>query len=290
MVTPQDFPDPTNPKVEIFINWVKLLEISGRLGKQLSKRAEDRTGTANFSQDLISWVQSLPETLLLTIHTVRTTAFDRDVHRLYLTYLTNITLLHMSKSSQLLPRASNAAIIAASCMARLFEDYLVRGSIRFLSGDAGWEIAVALLALLHARRIEDLRLYAEADIRTLCIALKQMALLWPSSRLFYSAFDKLLGPDQASIDLVHNPTVGVEEGDEDAEMVDPNDGTTNWMDYFPFVTAQTSPLIDSILTRNMVLPFSGLDWPMDINVTLQDFLSLPEFLLPNDASFDIFNL
>lgn len=285
MVTPQDFPDPTNPKVEIFINWIRLLDISGRISKQLSMKQEDRTDTICYSQDLISWIRALPETLSLPISTVRTTAFDRDVHRLYLTYLTNITLLHLSKSSQLLPKAAKAAIIAASCIARLLEDFLTRGSIRFLSGDAGWEIAVALLALLHARRVEGLESYAEADIRTLRTALMQMALLWPSSRMFTSAFDKLLGPDQGSANLVQNLLVGVEDDEEDTVMLNPTNGAVDWMDYFPFVTAQTSPLINAVLARNLAMPFTGPEWPMDINATLQGFLSLPD-----DHDFDIFSL
>ncbi|POR32512.1 Fungal specific transcription factor domain-containing protein [Tolypocladium paradoxum] len=285
MVTAEDFPDPSDPKVEIFINWVKLLDISGRISKHLSKRVEDRTDTANFSHDLTSWVQSLPEALSLPIRTARTMAFNRDVHRLFLTYLTNITLLHLSKSSQLLPKASKAAIVAASCVARLFEDFLTRGNIRFLSGDAGWEIAVAILALLHARRIEDLRPYADADIQTLRTALRQMTLLWPSSRMFYAAFDKLLGIDQTSVNR-HNPIVRA-EGDqvEDAEILDPIGGDADWMDSFPFVTEQTSPLINAVLVRSPAMAFSGLHWPLDFNAGLQEFLSQPD-----DYSFDMFNL
>lgn len=134
MVTPADFPDPHDPKVGIFINWVKLHSISGQISKHLNRPVEDRTSIVGFSHQLAAWVRSLPESLSLPIHTRRTVSFDRDVHRLYITYLANVTLVHLTKSSQLFPRASTAAIVAASCLARIFEDLLTRGSIRFLSG------------------------------------------------------------------------------------------------------------------------------------------------------------
>lgn len=283
MVTVQDFPDPSKPKVGIFINWVKLLEISGRINQQLSKKEGNRTSMIHLSQELISWVQAMPEALSLSIGSSRTMAFDRDVHRLYLTYLTNIILLHMSKSSELLPKASKAAIIAASCVARLLEDYLARGNIRFLTGDAGWEIAVALLALLHARRMEGMRDQVNADIQVLRTSLKQMAMHWPSSRMFASGFDRLLDSDRTFVYPVQTAIIGSIQGESDVELLDSNDGTEDWMRYFPFVTVQTSPLINSMLAHDQALSFP-LDWPMDFNATLQEF-----FFMPEDRSFDAFN-
>lgn len=320
MVTPEDFPDPSDPKVHIFINWVELLGISGRISKQLNKKIEDYTNTASFSRELTSWVQSLPTSLSLSIRTARTTSFDRDVHRLHVTYLTNVTLLHLSKSSQLLlPKASKAAIVAASCVARLFEDFLTRGNVRFLSGEAGWEIAVALLALLHARRIEDLRAHADADIRTLRTALRQMALMWPSSRMFAAAIDKLSAVDDqpaaapapsasagrhtqqqnnssninTNDNAVETGSDGARHGVEDAEMLgvidddddDDDDENADWMDAFPFVTEETSPLIGAVLARNLAVPLPELDWPLDISVNLQEFLALP-----SDYSFGMLSL
>lgn len=280
MVTPSDFPDPSNPKVHIFINWVKLHEITGRISKHLYKAVEDRTDGAKLSQDLISWVQALPAPLHLSIQTSRSVSFDRDVHRLHLAYLTNITLLHMNQSAHDLPRATKAAIVAASCVARLFEDFLARGNIRFLSGDAGWEIAVAILALVSAQRIEKLKPYADADIQTLRTALQQMSLLWPSSRMFSVALDKLLSVDQGSVPQVPR---GAEQVD--ADMLDAMQGGTDWMDYFPFVTEDTSPLTRALLVQSSPMAFTGFTWPGDFSIGLQQFLT--EY---DDHSFDMFNM
>lgn len=284
MISVDDFPNPSDPQAQTFVQWVKLWEISGRISKHLSRRSENRTEITHFTKDLTSWVQSLPEYFILTIHTARTTMFNRDVHRLYITYLTSVILLHLSKSPQLLPKASNTAIIAASCVARLFEDFLTRGKIQFLSGEAGWELAVAILALLHARRFEDLRQHADADIYILRTALGQMALRWPSSRMFSAAFDKLSSPENISLAPTRNPIFSV-LGDQvqDTEMLDAIEDASDAMGLFPFVTDQTSPLIRVVLSRDLTMPFSGLDWPLDISANLQDFLPLEDydFSIPN---------
>ncbi|CAK7223824.1 hypothetical protein SEUCBS140593_005362 [Sporothrix eucalyptigena] len=125
----------------------------------------------------------------------RTSNFNRDVHGLHLTYLSAITLLHLSKDALPLPKASVGAIVAASCTTRIFHDYLVRGSVSFLAGQCGWYIAIAILALLHARRLEGLRAYAEADIQILRAAMSAMAETWHSARVWGKNFAKLLDTD-----------------------------------------------------------------------------------------------
>ena len=54
MVTSEDFPDPSSPKTQIFIHWVRLMDISGRISKHLSRKGEDRTGTAGLLCELTS--------------------------------------------------------------------------------------------------------------------------------------------------------------------------------------------------------------------------------------------
>ncbi|KAL2827257.1 fungal-specific transcription factor domain-containing protein [Aspergillus pseudoustus] len=310
MVSAADFPG--NPSthtgigIPIFIARAQLATITGHITKQ-------RPDT---SAALITWIQSLPAAITLKIRTPRTQSFHRDIHRLHLSYLAAIVLLNLAQPADPspLPRASEVAIIAASCIARLWEDYLARGNIRFLSGDAGWEIAVALLALLDARRAGELCAAANADIKTLRTALRGMARLWPSSKMFEGAFDRLLGDDDDDDD---NPAkhVGREQHPVDAALVvrtdsraennnhddgnasnDKNNNhntaadtdtphsppfvtttTTDWMEYFPFITGATSALIDAVLARNLssLAVFTDPLWPVDINDALQAFLALP---------------
>ena len=196
-------------------------------------------------------------------------------------------------------------IIAASCIARLWEDYLARGNIRFLSGEAGWEIAVALLALLDAQRVDSLRAAAQADIETLRTALREMARLWPSSNMFEAAFDRILESNSSKPVYVVNEASSApiptalnatpDPGDDpnnaadsyntyirpepqhEHERTDAADHDTAWMEYFPFITGATSSLIDAVLTRNLSRLAMSTEplWPVDINDALQALLVLP---------------
>ncbi|KAI5303731.1 hypothetical protein KEM55_000387, partial [Ascosphaera atra] len=112
--------------------------------------------------------------------------FNRDTHQLYLPYLSAITLLYLTPSSQPLAKSYTTAILSAACVARIFEDYLARRSVRFLQGLAGWHIAIAIIALLHGRRIRQLTEQCDRNIALLRIALKEIGRSWPSARLFAS--------------------------------------------------------------------------------------------------------
>jgi hypothetical protein len=226
------------------------------------------------TRELIAWVGSLPHGFsLYPAGSERDSHLDRDIQLLHLPYLTTISLLYLRKSSQPLPKASIAAIVAASCVARIFEGYLARGSLRFLPGQSGWYITIAILALLHGRCVEAMTPAADGHIRTLRTALKQMALLWHSARMFDLGFDKLLGSDLntttelARAHPIQNGSHPVESPSLDELCAD--DGI-NWKDFFPCVTASTSPLIRVILEDQMAMPLEELDWPMDFDTELHD--------------------
>lgn len=356
MLTREDWPDPNDPRAEIFINFIQLCEIMGRIGKRMFRRADGLESPVSPAQDLTLWVQSLPVHLRPSFEASRTVTFNRDVHGLHLVYLSTVTLLHLSKSDEPLPRASVAAIAAASCTARIFRDYLARGSVRFLAGQAGWYITLAILALLHARTIDRLAVHADADIRTLRDALQQMALLWHAAKMFSMGFDRILGPGGKNKDSNSNKNArdNIPDGNSSFTFVthnriNPNTTNTNhndnltlpqqhqqwkqqpthdqggqgpqihsqsslrdnlmsntnqniglgtgtsldWMGYFPYVTAQTSPLIAELLTAtannddtNMdELPFgSDLDWSADMTAQLHEF-----FVRPDEINLDAFN-
>jgi len=291
MISVDDFPDPSDIRADIFVRWVKLTEIMGRISKMLCIRKDTCTSTAPLASELVNWVQSLPDRLQLQIGGDRTTGFNRDVHGLNLVYLATITLLNLRKNraGRILPKAGRPAVVAASCIARIFEDYMARGSVRFLAGQAGWYIAVAILALLHARGDPHLQPFADRDIRTLRTALRQMASLWHSSKMFDLGFDKLVAVDPArmvgddsSPDAPNGDgaAADAETGFEDADLAD----DINCLDYFPCITANTSPLIHAVLADDKVMPFEELHWPVDLTVRLQEFFTSPDNFVFDDFS------
>ncbi|PGH31773.1 hypothetical protein GX50_05439 [[Emmonsia] crescens] len=270
----EDFPEPKDHfRAQTFIYWVRLSNDVGRVAKYLIQKTETTQFPGHLARELVDWVQSLPEPLRLPIATNRTTPFNRDVHQLHLPYLTTITLLYLTKSCQPLPKAYTTATLSASCVARIFEDFLVRGSIRFLQGMAGWHIAVAILALLHARRIQTLTETADSDIKILKIALKEMAKMWPSASMLDKEFDRILASNEFVVSEKRSPAhpMDLRSTNSLSELADLATGTLiNVMDFFPFATIQTSPLVEILLSQNSTMIFTDLEWPRDISAQLHD--------------------
>ncbi|KAL2013170.1 hypothetical protein VTN00DRAFT_695 [Thermoascus crustaceus] len=183
---------------------------------------------------LKEWARSLPAHLQLPFSAGHTAVFNREIHQLHLPYLTSITLLHLSKSTQPLPKACTAGILAASCVARIFEDFLTRGSLRFLQGMA----------------VEYLSAAADQQIGILRLALKEMAKTWHSSKMFDAGFERLLSSAQPA----HGPeTTGLsnQAGEEShmaasmlAELVT-HGGGVDVLDYFPYATGNESAVCDT---------------------------------------------
>ncbi|KAH8429226.1 fungal specific transcription factor domain-containing protein [Aspergillus melleus] len=154
--------------------WVKLCGIVGNIAKHLMRTSNNMVlhFPVHHAQELISWAHALPHHLSLPIESDLTVSFNRDVHQLHLPYLATIIVLHLSQSTKPLPRAYPAAILAASCIARILKDCLARGRIRYLMGISCWYCGMAMLALLHARRIPHLAKCAEEDVRIVLLALQ----------------------------------------------------------------------------------------------------------------------
>jgi hypothetical protein len=279
----QDFPDPEDIRATIFIHWVGLCDILGRVRKYLNQR----TGTTPMSLDLFmelrTWIHSLPSHLNLPFATQSTVYFRREVHQLHLPYLASITILHLSESTQSLPKAYTAGILAASCVARIFEDLLARGSLHFLQGMDGWYIAIAMLALLHARRTKQLSAAADRQIDILRLALKEMARRWHSSKLFDAGFERLLGDHETALakETVLPNVSEQESGLPPSILADPSaQNGVNFLDYFPYATAETTPLFSAVMADTQ-MPFMELDSLNDLTMELHGLF---------DPPFDDFNL
>ena len=270
------------------------------MGQHLSRNSE-HSFPATLAQELIGWVRNLPEPLTLPIASDRTRAFDRDVHKLHLPYLTTIIILHMNRSTQHpqqpLPEVYTTAISSASCIARIFKDCLARGQIRFLGAIATWYVGVAIVALLHTQQIERLAKRGAEDIRILRTALNELATLWPTAAIFVRGFERL----KAFANLADSTRQG-QGNDGRPSQQEPNfsrvDGSTSsltlsdlnwmhgidWQSYFPFMTVQTSSLLAEILaaeqqTENFLGDISWLDDP---TVQLQNMFD-PSDVFPNNS-------
>ncbi|KAF9889824.1 hypothetical protein FE257_006914 [Aspergillus nanangensis] len=278
--TPADFAHPEDCKTTIFIQWVQLCCIVGRVGDHLRRNPSSTQVAHGLLDELKSWAHALPEPLQLRLSAGVSPDFEPDLYQLHLPYLACITLLHMAKSSHSIPTAYTAAILSATCTSRIFEEFLVRGSLRGLQGMAGWYIAVALLALLHARRASGLQQAADAHIHVLRTALREMGKRWDSARMYDASIQKLLRTeerDQVTIAATQHDEVEIEDRSGGSYVGAAERHSHNAQQYFPGTSTDTSPLFEMLLPRDRQLPFAEPepDHDYDLSYLLYDIFDNP---------------
>ena len=285
-----DFGPSPDSRAHIFIHWVRLCDIIGRVGQHLSRSPGDAF-PVSLAWELIGWIRNLAPSLNIPITSERTRTYDRDVHKLHLPYLTTVTLLHMNPSSQhstqALPQVHTTAISSAACIARIFRDLLARGHIHFLGAIASWYAGVAIIALLPTQRIDRLAKHGREEIGTLKAALVYMSSLWPTATILLRGFERLRAFDKLDGEGLR-PSAGLNAEGHSAQQraqsdpVPPDASTCSplpdenwihgidWHSYFPFVTEQTSGLLSEILTQEHETFLDSTFWDDDMAAALQD--------------------
>lgn len=266
----EDFPpDPQSQrKGLVFIHWVRLCGILGRLAKNLSRSATMEAPGLRSSthMELAAWINTLPSQLQLRLDSKTTTTFDRDVHQLHLPYLTAVVIAHLRRSAQDLPQALPPAILAASCTARMLRDILVRGNTRFLMAITCWYCGTAFIALLQGSRIPQFAKDAEEGLSILTSTIEQLQKMWPTANIIRQAFDRMrkdLPTDVAANNLTslsligRQPTsfptenpAGIQGENNGAAHQQPGaaaEPESDWMELFPFVSASTNKIAECLL-------------------------------------------
>ncbi|KAJ5806876.1 hypothetical protein N7474_010468 [Penicillium riverlandense] len=282
-----DWPSSKRREAEIFIQWVKLCEIVGHVAKHLRRHPEAKDRARDLLDDLKVWIANLPQDLRLPYFEGSLSNFDRDICQLHLPYLCCLILLDLRKSSQQDLGVDIVAILASSCVARIFEDLLIRGSLRFLQGMAGWYITISLLALIRATEIPAFASTTDGPIRVLRVALKDMAERWPSAKMFHHGIEHLMSspcgdrPDGRTRQTEDQDTQELRQLEkldsfryQGQSHVDPNTLTAtavqNSLNFFPGANPETTPFFKELLS---------LTDPLGLPLTSDEF---------NQALFDLF--
>lgn len=277
--TVEDFPPEHASQGEIFVYYVRLTEIIGHVSRRLNFGRQGSPSIIDLAKSLQTWVQTLPPHLALPFESSRTDSrdFQRDVHQLHLPYLTAITLLYMDASNHALPKASVTAVLAASCVARIFEDFLARGSIMFVSGIGGWYVAIAILALLHGAQMPELRKNAYEQIDILMIALREVAKSWYSSKMFLNVLEK----------HVNNQPTGQQQKSLSGNVFENGTPSPTWSNlassdgldclaFFPRHSAQTTNLFGILYADTAAETLLNVSWPIDFDTSLLDLFDQPQ--------------
>jgi len=240
-----DFPaDATSQrKGLIFMHWVRLCAIMGRIAKRLLQSDKD-DALGDLRQELMEWAMSLPAEIRLQIGSARTVMFDRDVHQLHLPYLTTIIILHLKRSPHDLPQALPPAILAASCVSRLLRDILTRGNARFLMAITCWYTGVAMIPLLQATRIKQFKEDALDGIGILVNTIEQLQKMWGSADVIRQGFDRLLKT------MSHETAMDLGRREDMLKLSEAYHVTADnfdWSALFPFVTKSTNAIAECLL-------------------------------------------
>lgn len=255
-----DFPADQHTQAQIFVHWVQLCRLMGQVQKQMLSARQTGIGiaTSQIAASLTGWLNSIPEPIKLSISTAETVTFRKDVHLLHLPYLTTIALVYLNTTGQDYPEISIAAVLAATCTARIIRDFLLHGAVRALPEDTGWSIAIAVTALMHVCLIPAFDTHARTDIRTLLTALEHMSATWTSSNIMLIGLRRLIATShhktsqgqhrgtapRPTSSTSHAPSfVPGANGVEDLAV---NDGF-QWAEFFPFASAATSPSFHAML-------------------------------------------
>ncbi|KAI7971932.1 hypothetical protein EIK77_007531 [Talaromyces pinophilus] len=284
-----DFPElEDKKKAEVFVYWVRLCAIIGRVAKELSRSANSSSNTSPFpvhlARELIEWIRSLPPHLQLRIGSSHTSDFQLDIHQLHLPYLAVIVVLHLARSPQSLPRALPPAIMAATCIARILKDVLLRSVIGYMMPITCWYTAMSFICLLQAHRTDHLKDGAKAEIEILVLTVKELQKKWATGTVIRQQFERLLErnkpltpEDFPNSHLGNNRSTRALHSEEDVLM-----SGIDWLDYFPFVTSQTSAVAEQLLvptaSNEIFLDEESIFLCTDFLQGLDDWASCTDFI------------
>jgi hypothetical protein len=153
-------------------------------------------------QSLLQWLQDMPVSLRLFDHTSRTLSpYNLKLRQLYIPFFVALIIFYRpdSRGSQF----SLASLLAASCITKIYEEFIDWGDIAFLAPTFIFYILVAGLTQLSAHRYLDLAERAEADIRTIRVALTELKKRFPTAhgaeRIFENILCKSRDPQNSSV-------------------------------------------------------------------------------------------
>lgn len=281
----------------IFVHWVQLCAIIGRVAHLLSHTSTSNELPSNVAEQLKEWVASLPAQTRISLATRYVSAFDKDAYQLHIPYLIAIIVLHLRRIREpgALPLALPPAIFAASCLARIFKGILAKGDTRFLMPITSWYCGVTYITLLAASKDAALKEAVQADMEIIVLMCDQLRKMWASANVIYLGFERLRA-------MAENDSRGQSLSSGRASVAPQNDEHTtqrtdealsgssdfDWIDYFPFATNETSRTVELLLERRQKDAYSidNITWDhslMDVRGDWSDgLLGYTDFSFENE--------
>ncbi|CEI38443.1 unnamed protein product [Fusarium venenatum] len=178
-----DFPDSLFA-FQLFSSWVSICQILGDISSCCMRRHMSRTKRLYIVNALCCWTTSLPQELWVAPsnqppHSYFANSHNFPARQLYLPYFTSLIVLSRMQHSA--GSLSVVATLAASFVARIFEDFLARDEIKVLAPISTRYCLISSMALVSV--MPDKRLWdaVQPDLDVLQLALTELSKRWRSA-------------------------------------------------------------------------------------------------------------
>ncbi|QPC65603.1 hypothetical protein HYE67_007834 [Fusarium culmorum] len=178
-----DFPDSLFA-FQLFSAWVNICQVLGDISSCCMRRHMSRTKRLYIVNALCCWTTSLPQELWVAPsnqppHSYFANSHNLPARQLYLPYFTSLIVLSRMQHSA--GSLSAVATLAASFVARIFEDFLARDEIKVLAPISTRYCLISSMALVSV--MPDKRLWdaVQPDLEILQLALTELSKRWRSA-------------------------------------------------------------------------------------------------------------
>lgn len=180
---------------QVFVAYVDLSVIMGRFTKHILRKTPSGADMADIENSLYRWLKRVPNDLRLppmtschdSNHALRPYSFD--VRQVQILYLVTVILLYRSQTLE--GPFPWAAVLSASMIAGLFEDFLARDEVRHLGPMFTFHLLAAAIALLSCYKYPGLWALAEQDLKVIRQAQDEMKNKWPSAIGSLHSFERM---------------------------------------------------------------------------------------------------
>ncbi|KAF5678610.1 major facilitator superfamily transporter [Fusarium heterosporum] len=191
-----DFPDSLFA-FQLFSAWVDICTVLGDISSCCMRRHMSRTKRLYIVNSLCRWTTSLPQELWVAPssqppHSYFANSHNLPARQLYLPYFTSLIVLSRMQHSA--GSLSVTATLAASFVARIFEDFLARDEIKVLAPISTRYCLISSMALVSVMPDKRLWVAVQSDLDILQLALTELSKRWRSaigaSRALQNAINK----------------------------------------------------------------------------------------------------
>ncbi|KAJ5950258.1 uncharacterized protein N7479_008671 [Penicillium vulpinum] len=212
---PEDFHDSSSNAI-LFIAYVEISSILGHLTEYCRRKTLTRQVRQNLENRLYRWIRGLSPSLRLfcshntsedAISPKRTLAqYNFEARQLHIPYFTCLAIMCRPNPGE---SASLGVLLASSFVAGIFEDFLARDEIQFLSPVFTFHLLAAGIGLLSCNNVPSHREEAAVSLESIYLALEELAKRWSSAKGSLRALKSIAEKQRSASTTDEMPSMGM---------------------------------------------------------------------------------